>query len=93
MPFMVTAGSSGNGIGSKLAKLNLNASGSASSCCSRSAFLLRLPLSRATLFTSFTSLSMNTCCLARNERVRWWSALPAVAGGCDAVKRDSTISY
>lgn len=73
---MVTVGSSGNGNGSKLAKLNLTASGSESRCCNLSAFLFRLPLSLATLFTSFTTLSMNTCWRARYARMRWLSVLP-----------------
>lgn len=76
MPLMVTLGSSGKGMGSKLVKLNLKASGSARSCWRRSAFLLRFPLSRATVLTSLTSLSMKTCWRARKERVRWWSVLP-----------------
>ena len=74
MALIDTSGSRGRGIGSKFVKLNFSISGSTSKAWSFSIFFFLLPLSLATILTSFTILSMNTCwpaMAARRNRHSW----------------------
>jgi hypothetical protein len=65
MPLISTSGSSGNGNGSKLAKLNLNASGLAKSACSLSVYTEKMiQISRHELVIFYLFLSITT--LTRN---------------------------